>query len=57
MAGERGHDIYDTQELGENLDSYHTRLADVDAETKTQIIQSCASSRLRRKALREPVLN
>lgn len=54
-----------TQEPGENLDSYHTRLrmlakncefADVDAEIKTQIIQSCASSRLRRKALREPDL-
>ena len=54
-----------TQEPGENLDSYHTRLrmlaktcefADVDAEIKTQIIQSCTSSRLRRKALREPEL-
>lgn len=53
------------QEPGENLDSYHTRLrmmakncefADFDAEIKTQIIQSCASSRLRRKTLREPDL-
>uniref|UniRef100_A0AAQ4Q6X4 Gypsy retrotransposon integrase-like protein 1 n=1 Tax=Gasterosteus aculeatus aculeatus TaxID=481459 RepID=A0AAQ4Q6X4_GASAC len=53
------------QEPGENVDSYHTRLrmlarncefADVNAEIKTQIIQSCASSRLRRKALREPEL-
>lgn len=55
-----------TQEPGENLDGYHTRLrmlakncefANVDAEIKTQIIQSCASSRLRRKALREPELS
>ena len=53
------------QEPGENLDSYHTRLrmmakncefANVDTEIKAQIIQSCASSRLRRKALREPDL-
>lgn len=53
------------QEPGENLDSYHTRLrmlakncefADTNKEIKTQIIQSCISSRLRRKALREPDL-
>ncbi|KAK7933590.1 hypothetical protein WMY93_004486 [Mugilogobius chulae] len=53
------------QEPGENLDTYHTRLrilakncefTDTTAEIKTQIIQSCSSSRLRRKALREPDL-
>lgn len=53
------------QEPGENLSSYQTKLrmsaknckfADIDAEIKTQIMQSCASSRLRRKALREPDL-
>ena len=51
------------QEQGENLDTYHTRLrmlsrdcefTDVDSEIKAQIIQSCTSSRLRRRALREP---
>uniref|UniRef100_A0A669DPM2 Gypsy retrotransposon integrase-like protein 1 n=1 Tax=Oreochromis niloticus TaxID=8128 RepID=A0A669DPM2_ORENI len=53
------------QESGETLDNYHTRLrilakncefADMAAEIKTQIIQSCTSSQLRRKALREPDL-
>lgn len=55
------------QEPGENLDSYVTRVrmlavkkncefANVDAEIKAQIIQSCTSSRLHRKALREPDL-
>lgn len=53
------------QESGETLDNYHTRLrilakncefADMTAEIKTQIIQSCTSSQLRRKALREPDL-
>ncbi|XP_020555459.2 uncharacterized protein K02A2.6-like [Oryzias latipes] len=55
-----------TQEPGESLDSYHTRLrilakncefTDLTAEIKTQIIQSCTSSRLRRKALREPEIS
>lgn len=31
--------------------------ANVEAEIKTQIIQSCASSRLHRKALKEPKLS
>lgn len=49
------------QEPGKNLDSYHSRFrilakhcdfANVDAEIKTQIIQSCKLSGLRGKALR-----
>lgn len=53
------------QQSGENLDSYHTRLrmlaknyefGDVDKEIVAQLIQSCASSRLCRKALKEPDL-
>ena len=48
---------------GENLDTYCTRLrmlakncefADTDKEIKAQLIQSCTSTRLRRRALREP---
>ena len=48
---------------GENLDTYCTRLrmlakncefADADKEIKAQLIQSCASTRLRRRAPREP---
>ena len=50
------------QENDETLDSFHTRLrqlsrncefSDIDREIKSQIIQGCKSSRLRRKALRE----
>lgn len=53
------------QEPRETFDKYHTRLrmlakncefANVDSEIKTQIIQTCTSSRLLRKALREPDL-
>lgn len=49
------------QEPHENLDSFHTRLrklgehcefANTDKEIKSQIIQGCTSTRLRRKALR-----
>lgn len=52
-----------TQLSGETLDTYHTKLkmlakdcdfADADREIMAQIIQSCTSSRLRRRALREP---
>ncbi|KAK0135266.1 hypothetical protein N1851_028900 [Merluccius polli] len=51
------------QQAGENLDTYHTQLrmlakdcefADTDSEIKAQLIQSCSSSRVRRRALREP---
>lgn len=50
------------QETSEKIDPYHTRLrklcencefADNDKEIKSQIIQGCSSTRLRRKALRE----
>ena len=50
------------QEAGETIDTYHTRLrllsltcefAATDKEVKSQIIQGCASTRLRRRALRE----
>ncbi len=53
------------QQPGEKLDTYQTRLrmlakdcefADVDCEIKAQLIQNCTSSRLHRKALREPDL-
>ena len=53
------------QAADETLDQYHTRLrklattcesGDVDREIKTQIIQSCISTRLRRKALRDSTL-
>ncbi|XP_062614532.1 uncharacterized protein K02A2.6-like [Saccostrea cucullata] len=53
------------QQSSEIMDSYHTRLRqlaencefeDVDREIKSQVIQGCESSRLRRKALREPDL-
>jgi len=49
------------QSSGETMNSYHSRLRqlaatcefnDVDKEIKSQIIQSCMSQRLRRKALR-----
>jgi transposase InsO family protein len=50
------------QNAGESLDTFHTRLRQLamtcafentDREIKTQIVQSCLSSRLRRRALRE----
>ena len=50
------------QEAWETIDTYYTRLrqlsltcefAATDKEVKSQIIQGCASTRLRRKALRE----
>ena len=50
------------QEAGETIDTYHTRLqqlslmckfAATDKEVKSQIIQGGASTRLRRRALRE----
>ena len=50
------------QEMNEKIDTYHTRLrklsencsfTDKDKEIKSQIIQCCSSTRLRRKALRE----
>ena len=49
------------QNPGEHMNAYHSRLrqlaatcefADVDKEIKSQIILSCLSQRLRRKALR-----
>ena len=54
------------QHSGENLDKYHTRLCmlakdcefiDTDSEIKAQLIQSCTSSRLHRRALREPEMS
>jgi len=53
------------QQVGEPIDAYHSRLrslakyclfADVDAEIKSHIIQTCLSTRLRRRALSEPTL-
>jgi hypothetical protein len=53
------------QTTDETLDEYHTRLrklattcelTDADREIKTQIIQSCVSTRLRRRALRHSTL-
>ena len=50
------------QEVNETIDAYHTRLRKVcencnfinnDKEIKSQIIQCCSSTRLRRKALRD----
>ncbi|XP_060556789.1 uncharacterized protein K02A2.6-like [Ruditapes philippinarum] len=50
------------QESNENIDSFHTRLrhlsincefSETDKEIKSQIIQGCTSTRLRRKALRD----
>ena len=77
-AGEQVYDIFETltdtgesddfdkacekQEIGETLDTYHTRLrrlaatcdfTDIDREIKTQIVQNCSSCRLRRRALRD----
>lgn len=49
-------------EANENIDSFHTKLrtlsencdfTDKNKEIKSQIIQGCSSTRLRRKALRE----
>ena len=51
------------QQPNENLDTYCTGLrilakncefADIDREIKAQLIQCCSSTRLRRRALREP---
>ena len=51
-----------TQEANEPIDTFHTRLRKLsencefdsnDKEIKSQIIQGCASTRLRRKALRD----
>ena len=53
------------QRAGENIDAYHSRLrslakycqfTDTDAEIKSHIIQTCLSTRLRRRALSEPTL-
>ena len=53
------------QRDGENIDAYHSRLrslakycqfTDTDAEIKSHIIQTCLSTRLRRRALSEPTL-
>jgi len=53
------------QRAGETIDAYHSRLrslakycqfADTDAEIKSHIIQTCLSTRLRRRALSEPTL-
>ena len=53
------------QSLGETMNSYHSRLRqlaatcefhDVDKEVKSQIIQSCTSQCLRRKALRDSTM-
>ena len=53
------------QQVGETIDAYHSRLrslakycqfADADAEIKSHIIQTCISTRLRRRALSEPTL-
>ncbi|XP_053389269.1 uncharacterized protein K02A2.6-like [Mercenaria mercenaria] len=50
------------QDSSENVDSFHTRLRalsrncefpDTDKEIKSQIVQGCTSTRLRRKALRD----
>ena len=52
------------QESHENLDSFHIRLsklgehcdfANIDKEMKSQIIQGCTSTRLRRKALKSEI--
>ena len=64
------YDIYkfrqSKQEPGESIDTYHTKLrklaencefANVDDEIKSQIIHSCSSTRLRRRALRENEIN
>ena len=51
------------QESNESISAFHRRLrqlavtcefADVDRETKTQIVQSCSSHKLRTKALENP---
>ena len=53
------------QGTGETIDAYHSRLrslakycqfANTDAEIKSHIIQTCLSTRLRRRALSEPTL-
>lgn len=52
-----------SQQVHETIDMFHTRLQQLadtcdfhskDREVKTQIIQTCTSTRLRRRALREP---
>lgn len=54
------------QQPQESIDSFHTRLRQIaancdfhsiDREIKTQIIKKCTSTRLRRRALREPNLD
>jgi len=54
-----------TQEKGENLAAFHTRLlklastcefGDKNREVKSQIIVGCSDSKLRRKALSDPTL-
>jgi len=54
------------QQSDENLDTYHARLralakycdfADVDSEIKSHIIQTCKSTRLRRRALTDTSFN
>jgi len=53
------------QRAGKTIDAYHSRLhslakycqfTDIDAEIKLHIIQTCLSTRLRRRALSEPTL-
>lgn len=53
------------QQQDESIDSYHVRLrslakycefTNIDAEIKSHIIQTCMSTRLRRRALSEPAL-
>ena len=55
--------LYIFRKATQNLDTYHPRLrmlgkncefADIDMEIKAQLIQSCTSCRLRRRALRQP---
>ena len=50
------------QRVDESLDQFHTRLrhlgatcdfSDLDEEIRTQIVENCRSSRLRRKVLRD----
>ena len=65
----REHEIYvfrqAKRESNESLSAFHTRLrqlavtcehlfSDVDREIKTQIVQSCSSHKLRKKALENP---
>ena len=63
----REYEVYTFRQAKQNMDedmtTYYTRLrqlsstcefTDVDREIQSQIIQNCSSSRLRRKALRDP---